>query len=90
MKPDSNLFQKDERYNGRMGFGGSTPCAQTRGKEIFIDKHPEEYLRQGDFQPKPAFFGANKHEGSFVLGGNSLCSFTINMFNTITRNCSSC
>ena len=52
-----------------MGFGGSTPCAQTRGKEIFIDKHPEEYLRQGDFQPKPAFFGANKHEGSFVLGG---------------------
>ena len=62
-------LQKDERYNGRMGFGGSTPCAQTRGKEIFIDKHPEEYLRQGDFQPKPAFFGANKHEGSFVLGG---------------------
>jgi len=24
------------------------------------------------FQPKPAFFGANKHEGSFVLGGKTI------------------
>jgi hypothetical protein len=63
-----------------MGFGGSTPCAQTKGKEIFIDKHPEEYLRQGDFSPKPAFFGANKHEGSFVLGGNV---FRLMLFNLI-------
>ena len=63
------FWQKNERLNGGMGFGGSTPCAQTRGKEVFIDKHPEDYLREGDFQAMPALFGANKHEGSFVLGG---------------------
>jgi hypothetical protein len=55
-----------------MGFGGTTPCAQTKGSKVFIDKHPEDYLREGDFEPKPAFFGANKHEGSFVLGGEFL------------------
>ena len=65
-------WQKSERYNGRMGFGGSTPCAQTKGSQVFIDKHPETYLREGDFHPKPAFFGSNKHEGSFVLGGDQV------------------
>ena len=52
-----------------MGFGGSTPCAQTQGEQVFLAKHPEQHLIEGDFAPKPAFFGANKHEGSFVLGG---------------------
>ena len=50
-----------------MGFGGTSPCAQQNG-EIFIDKHPEELLMHGRFEPKPILFGTNKHEGSFVLG----------------------
>ncbi len=52
-----------------MGFGGTSPCAQTAGTEIFLDKHPEEVLIEGNFDPKPMVMGANKHEGSFVLGG---------------------
>ena len=54
-----------------MGFGGTSPCAQQNG-EIFIDKHPEELLMHGRFEPKPILFGTNKHEGSFVLGGKYL------------------
>ena len=53
-----------------MGFGGTSPCAQTRGSSIFIDKHPEDYFRFNEFQPKTVMFGANKDEGSFVLGGD--------------------
>ena len=52
-----------------MGFGGTSPCAQTKGDKVFIDKHPEDMLKDGDFAPKDIVFGANKHEGSFVLGG---------------------
>jgi len=61
-------YIKDERFNGRMGFGGTSPCAQTKGDRVFIDKHPEDMLKDGDFAPKDIVFGANKHEGSFVLG----------------------
>jgi len=61
-------YVKDERFNGRMGFGGTSPCAQTKGDKVFIDKHPEDMLKDGDFAPKDIVFGANKHEGSFVLG----------------------
>merc|ERR1712018_1090027 len=61
-------YVKDERYNGRMGFGGTSPCAQKKGNKIFLDEHPEKLLISGRFQPKPVVFGSNKHEGSFVLG----------------------
>ena len=63
------FLQKDERYNGRMGFGGTSPCAQTKGEKVFLDRHPEDMLKDGDFAPKDIVFGANKAEGSFVLGG---------------------
>merc|ERR1712212_895382 len=65
-------YYTSEREAARMGFGGSTPCAQTHGHEKFITKHPKEYLgdgiANGSPSPKKAIFGANKHEGSFVLG----------------------
>jgi len=65
-------YYLNERANGRLGFGGSTPCSQTHGPEKFITKHPKEYLMDhiyhGNQFPKPALLGANKHEGSFVLG----------------------
>lgn len=61
-----------ERADARMGFGGSVPCSQTHGTEKFIDKHPKDYLMDAISHPPPspkrAMFGANKHEGSFVLG----------------------
>ena len=71
------FFQKDERFNGRMGFGGTSPCAQTKGDKVFIDKHPEDMLKDGDFAPKDIVFGANKHEGSFVLGGMISCIYLL-------------
>ena len=58
-----------------MGFGGTSPCAQTKGDKVFIDKHPEDMLKDGDFAPKDIVFGANKHEGSFVLGGMISCIY---------------
>jgi len=61
-----------ERENARMGFGGSAPCAQTHGVDKFIERHPKEILMEhiNDpfHDPKKTIFGANKHEGSFVLG----------------------
>merc|ERR1712212_597437 len=65
-------YVKGERAVARMGFGGSIPCAQTHGTHKFIEKHPREYLMDNignpPSNPKRAIFGANKHEGSFVLG----------------------
>jgi len=61
-----------EREAARMGFGGSCPCAQRNGHQKFITKHPKQYLmdaiNNGATNPKKAIFGANRHEGSFVLG----------------------
>jgi len=61
-----------EREAARMGFGGSAPCAQRNGHQKFVTKHPKQYLmdaiNNGASAPKKAIFGANKHEGSFVLG----------------------
>ena len=73
-----------------MGFGGSSPCAQKQGEQVFIDEHPESILQYGKFEPKPVVFGANKHEGSYVLGGtnfpdiflDSLVIFTFQLFTT--------
>ena len=68
----SGSFQSAEREAARMGFGGSAPCAQRNGEQKFITKHPKQYLMDAindeSSQPKKAIFGANKHEGSFVLG----------------------
>ena len=79
----NTFFQKDERFNGRMGFGGTSPCAQTKGDKVFIDKHPEDMLKDGDFAPKDIVFGANKHEGSFVLGGMISCIHYLNFNCTV-------
>merc|ERR1711910_212522 len=62
-----------EREAARMGFGGSCPCAQRFGHQKFITKHPKQYLMDAINNgwlttPKKSIFGANKHEGSFVLG----------------------
>ena len=53
---------------GKTGFGGTTPCAQTAGERIFYEEfqNPVNMLLNGDYKPKPLFFGANSHEGSFI------------------------
>jgi len=65
-------YYKNERLQGRLGFGGSAPCAQTHGTQKFITQHPLEYqiqaIENGITNKKPGIYGANKHEGSFVLG----------------------
>ena len=59
-----------------MGFGGSVPCAQTHGAVKFIENHPKdilmEHINDPNHVPKKAIFGANKHEGSFVLGSKTI------------------
>jgi len=62
-----------EREYARLGFGGSVPCAQSHGSKKFISEHPNDILMNGitypgTIPPKKAIFGANAHEGSFVLG----------------------
>ena len=56
---------------GKTGFGGTTPCAQTAGERIFYEEfqNPVNLLLNGDYKPKPLFFGANSHEGSFIYQG---------------------
>jgi len=65
-------YYQNERLQGRLGFGGSAPCAQTHGIQKFITQHPLEYqiqaIENGIVNKKPGIYGANKHEGSFVLG----------------------
>ena len=63
-------LQSESRKRGELGFGGTIPCAQTKGLDKFYSEgqHPEEMLLNGDYEKVPIFFGANKHEGSFVYG----------------------
>ena len=53
---------------GKTGFGGTTPCAQTAGERMFYEEfqNPVNMLLNGQYKPKPLFFGANSHEGSFI------------------------
>ena len=59
-------MQQAERSEGRLGFGGSAPCAQTHGSQKFITKHPLDYqidtISAGVTHKKPGLYGANKHE----------------------------
>ena len=66
-----------------MGFGGTSPCAQTKGEKVFLDRHPEDMLKDGDFAPKDIVFGANKAEGSFVLGG---MIYILSFFSLVSSN----
>ena len=45
-------FQKESRRNGNLGFGGSIPCAQSKGADKFYEEgqHPEEMLLNGDYE----------------------------------------
>lgn len=51
-----------------MGFRGAAPVTQSSNvTERLLEKHPIEYLKDGNFSDVPLIIGTNKHEGSFVL-----------------------
>ena len=54
---------------GGLGFSGSNPVIQVAGAQKIIDTAPELLLASGNYTVVPALFGANKQEGSLVLGG---------------------
>ncbi len=69
---DTSVFQRIERRdNYRIGFGGSIPCAQTKGALKFYtyDQTPTNILDLHQYDAVPAMFGSNSHEGTFIHGG---------------------
>jgi len=62
------IYQSKERFKGRLGFGASSPCAQSKGAVKFYkkDQTPASILASGNYSSMPIFFGANKKEGSYV------------------------
>ncbi|TRY73092.1 hypothetical protein TCAL_02196 [Tigriopus californicus] len=63
-------YVEEQRAMGSLGFGGTIPCAQTKGeKKFYVEgQHPENILISGNYTKVPIMFGANKHEGSYVYG----------------------
>jgi len=65
-------YRKEERSRGELGFGGTVPCAQTKGLDhqtfYFEGQHPADILRLGHYEHMPILYGANSHEGSYVYG----------------------
>ena len=61
-------YQNEARLHGGLGFGGSSPCGQTKGERKFYaaGQTPHSVLFGGDYEPHPILYGANKHEGSYV------------------------
>eukprot|EP00090_Calanus_glacialis_P005797 TRINITY_DN14495_c0_g1_i1.p1 TRINITY_DN14495_c0_g1~~TRINITY_DN14495_c0_g1_i1.p1 ORF type:complete len:687 (+),score=181.02 TRINITY_DN14495_c0_g1_i1:28-2088(+) len=64
----AKAYIDESRNAGGLGFGGLIPCAQKAGERKFYTEHetPVEKMHSGDYESVPIFFGANKHEGSFV------------------------
>ncbi|KAF4531448.1 hypothetical protein B566_EDAN004219 [Ephemera danica] len=72
--PCTILSAQDEWSNiqgqkGLNGFGAGCPTVQTAGSRIFLDKHPIDIWSDPEFVAVPAIYGANKHEGTYVLAG---------------------
>ena len=61
-------YATNERLEARLGFGASSPCAQTKGDTKFYEKGqtPHSILFSGNYSSVPIFFGANKKEGAYV------------------------
>ena len=57
-----------------MGFGGVSPCMQSKGLHRFYDKFqtPSKIASVGNYRHIPIFFGANSHEGTYVYDGKFL------------------
>jgi len=54
--------------SGGLGFSGSNPVIQVAGAQKIIETAPELLFETGNYSAVPSFFGANKQEGTLVLG----------------------
>nr|CAD6495185.1 Glutactin-like [Lepeophtheirus salmonis salmonis] len=64
-----SLFTTERRKHFDLGFGGSSPCAQTKGDKKFYGPKddPMEILYSGDYNTEvPIFFGNNLYEGIYT------------------------
>jgi carboxylesterase type B len=61
-------YQDEARLHGGLGFGGSSPCSQTKGARKFYPEgqSPTSILASGNYDPLPILYGANKREGTYV------------------------
>ncbi|KAI9552097.1 hypothetical protein GHT06_022434 [Daphnia sinensis] len=57
-----------DMLKGGLGFSGSNPVIQVAGAQRIIESDPYELYNSGNFSTVPTMFGANKQEGSVVLG----------------------
>ncbi|EFX83387.1 hypothetical protein DAPPUDRAFT_240264 [Daphnia pulex] len=61
-------YASNDRLNGGLGFSGSNPVIQVAGAQRLIESDPRELYSSGNFATVPTMFGANKQEGTLVLG----------------------
>jgi hypothetical protein len=71
-----NYFQVAERAHGRLGFGGSAPCAQTHGKEKFITKVNNSVTKGPKFRPQSTKRAEKIFEGPGKSGAGVLPDFS--------------
>ncbi|KAK2709408.1 hypothetical protein QYM36_013166, partial [Artemia franciscana] len=63
------IYEKEDRLNGGLGFGGASAVVQVAGAERAITDDPFALFERGEYNKEvSAIFGANKHEGTFVAG----------------------
>ena len=62
------IIQAEDMLAGGLGFSGSNPVIQVAGAQRIIDTAPELLFASGNYSAVPALFGANKQEGTLVLG----------------------
>lgn len=60
-------YRLKEEKIGHSGFGGCSPIIQRAGRVKYVEKHPLEILKSGDYSNVPIMFGSNKHEGTYVM-----------------------
>ena len=67
-----NDYMKEDRLAGGMGFGGSIPCAQTKGEKRFYtsDQTPEKLLHSGHYEKVSALIFIQPYFFPFFAGSN--------------------
>ena len=83
-------LQAEEMLRGKPGYGGSIPCAQTAGERRFYEEYqnPVDLLLNGEYRHVPVFFGANSHEGSYIMLRNSRNNWSLfQIIRTYSHSC---
>ncbi|KAK8750430.1 hypothetical protein OTU49_014823 [Cherax quadricarinatus] len=62
-------FVEADRKSGGMGFKGASPVTQGPSvSDPLVTKDPKQSFKDHDMSDVPLMIGANKHEGSFIMG----------------------